>query len=129
VLHPTLNYFCGYVAGTTLRFDSTNNCDLDPTNNVNLGDPAPSPGNPNNAYSLFAFCYNVTSQTNYSAPVWTHTIASSDMAGFDTLCCFHNAWAGSDILIQGIVRWEQIVAQGLEWPTTGFLLTVSALFN
>jgi len=122
VLHPTLEYFCGYVAGSTSRFD-TNNCDLDPTDAVNVGDSNPSPGVATNAYSLFSFCYNVTSQTNYSAPVWTHTISASNMAGIDTLCCFNNAWAGNDILIQGIVRWQTSGNnQGLVWPSTGLAL-------
>jgi len=120
VLHPTLEYFCGYVAATTSRFDTTNNCDLDPTDNVNIGDPDPSPGNPIDAYSMFAFCYNVSSQSNYTTPVWTHTISSSNMAGIDSLCCFNNAWAGSDMLIQGVVRWQVGGNnQGLVWPATG----------
>jgi len=96
------------------------NCDLDFTATINVGDSDPTPGDPDQYWSIFPFCQNVSSNTGVLPPEWTHSISST---GDDLLLSYianqRNTWGGNDYLTQAASRYYQAATQGLQWPATG----------
>jgi len=126
--NPNLNAVCGMMVGC---MNLAPNCDFDLSQNVTLDFGGPdAPGDSTYYWSLFGFCWNVTTTATPLPPLFTKVISSIDDNGnYGWFEGSANAWSGANILVQVLARQfadsGPYSTQGLQWPAAGFFLFFS----